>query len=67
MDKILKLNDKEILRHKGKITNAEMEIVVRKIYEEFDTRRKRYEAELADNSDMLLLENLEKKLKKQKE
>ena len=67
MDKILKLNDKEILRHKGKITNAEMEIVVRKIYEEFDTRRKRYEAELSDNGDMLLLENLEKKLKKQKE
>jgi len=64
LDKILELNDKDILRHKGKITNAEMEQLARKVYEKFDTRRKRYEAELADKLEMKEIEKIEKKLKK---
>ncbi len=64
VDKILELNDKKILLGKGKITNAQMEEYVRKIYKEFDTRRKKYEAELADNEDLKALESIERKLKK---
>ncbi len=64
VDKILNLNDKKVLRHKGKITNAEMEQMVRKIYDEFDSRRKKYEAELADQDDLKEIEVLEKQLKK---
>ncbi len=41
-----------------------MEEYVRKIYKEFDTRRKKYEAELADNEDLKALEAIERKLKK---
>jgi len=64
LDKILELNDKDILRHKGKITNAEMEQLARKVYEKFDTKRKQYEAELADKQELKEIEDMEKKLKK---
>ena len=66
VDKILKLNDKAILNHKGKITNKEMEQLVSKVYDEFDLRRKKYEAELEDKRDIEEIEILEKKLKERK-
>ncbi len=64
LDKILEMNDKDILRHKGTITNAEMEKLARKIYEKFDTKRKQYEVELADKQELKEIEDMEKKLKK---
>ncbi|GAB4287787.1 MAG: virulence RhuM family protein [Marinilabiliales bacterium] len=66
VDKILELNDKQILNHKGKISNKEMEKLVSKIYDDFDKKRKKYEAELADKEDLKELEELEKQLKKKK-
>ena len=66
VDKILELNDKQILNHKGKISNKEMEKLVSKIYDNFDKKRKQYEAELADKEDIKELEELEKQLKKRK-
>jgi hypothetical protein len=63
VDKILELNDKILLKHKGKITNKEMEQLVSKIYDEFDSRRKKYEAELEDRKEIEEIEMLEKKLK----
>ncbi|WP_024791539.1 virulence RhuM family protein [Lebetimonas sp. JS032] len=66
VDKILELNDKQILNYKGKISNKEMEKLVSKIYDEFDENRKKYEAELADKEDLKEIENLEKQLKKRK-
>ncbi len=66
VDKILELNDKVLLKHKGKITNKEMEQLVSKVYDEFDMRRKKYEAELEDKKDIEEIENLEKLLKKRK-
>ncbi|WP_024791021.1 MULTISPECIES: virulence RhuM family protein [unclassified Lebetimonas] len=66
VDKILELNDKQILNHKGKISNKEMEKLVSKIYDKFDEKRKKYEAELADKEDLKEIENLEKQLKKRK-
>ena len=64
VDKILELNDKKILNHKGKISNKEMEKLVSKIYDDFDEKRKKYEAELADKEDLQEIENLEKQLKR---
>jgi len=64
VDKILELNDRQILNHKGKISNKEMEQLVGKIYDDFNERRKKYEAELADKEDLKEIEEIAKKLKK---
>ena len=66
VDKILELNDKQILNHKGKISNKEMEKLVSKIYDDFDKKRKKYEARLADEEDFKEIEKLEQQLKKRK-
>lgn len=58
VDRILTSNDFEILNHKGKISNEQMEQKVREIYNEFDNRRKFYEAKMADDDDLKELENL---------
>jgi len=63
VDKILLLNDKVVLRHPGKISNREMERLVGKVYEVFDGRRKRIEAEGADKADLEAIEAIEKQLK----
>jgi len=64
VDKILELNDKQILMNKGKISKKEMEKLVSKIYENFDKKRKEYDAKLADDEDLKEIEALEKQLKK---
>jgi hypothetical protein len=64
VDRILQFNDKKVLTGKGAISNAEMEQKVREIYAEFDTRRKAYEADLADKQDIQEIEDTIKKHKK---
>jgi hypothetical protein len=64
VDKILDLNNKMILKHSGKITNSEMEKLVRNVYDNFDTKRKRYDAQLADQDDLDTLTQAEEKIKK---
>ena len=64
LDRILVSNDKEILDNKGKITHQEMETIVDKRYQEFDTRRKQRDAQQADLEDLQELEHLEQDLKK---
>jgi len=64
VDKILELNDRQILNHKGKISNKEMEQLAGKIYDDFNERRKKYEAELADKEELKEIEEIAKKLKK---
>ncbi|GHT17018.1 DNA-binding protein [Bacteroidia bacterium] len=56
IDKILLLNDKQILLGKGSVSNAQMEEQVDKVYEQFDAERKKYEALLADEQDLRELE-----------
>lgn len=63
MDAILQLNDKAILDHKGKISNAVMEAKVKEIYAKFDAKRKVQDAQLADEVDLKALEDLNKELK----
>lgn len=60
VESLLTFQDKDILQGNGSISNAEMESIVRKVYQEFDTNRKHYEAQLADAEDIKMLENLEK-------
>lgn len=62
VDNLLTFQDKEILQGKGSVSNAEMESIVRKVYDEFDANRKHFDAQLADVEDMKTLEDLEKNI-----
>lgn len=64
IDRILSSNDYKILDHKGKISSPEMEEKVGEVYEEFDARRKAFEAKMADEEDLKELENLVKNKRK---
>ncbi|MGA1871992.1 MAG: virulence RhuM family protein [bacterium] len=66
VDRILEFNDRQILKHKGQISNTEMEKMVRKVYAEFDKKRKAYDARLADEQDLEEMKKLEKKLHQKK-
>jgi hypothetical protein len=66
VDKMLEFYDQGILKHPGSVSNKQMESKVRKIYEEFDSRRKQYEALKADQDDIEELKQLEERLKKKK-
>ncbi len=63
IDKIINLNDKPILDHKGKISHKQMEKRVEKIYEEFDTKRKKEEALKDDRIENEELKALDEKIK----
>ena len=64
VDRILEFNDKKVLTGRGNVSNAEMEQKVQEIYDEFDARRKAYEADLADKQDIKEIEDTIKKHKK---
>ena len=66
IDKIIQLNDKKLLDHKGAVSNAQMEQQVAEIYEKFDSRRKAFDAKLADDQDLEELKQLETEIKKLK-
>jgi hypothetical protein len=59
VDRVLTFNDKKILPDSGSVNNQQMEEIVRNIYDEFDAKRKAYEAHEADRLD---LEELEKQI-----
>ena len=61
---LLSFQGKELLVGNGSVSNSEMEEHVRTIYEKFDAKRKAYDAHLADEEDMKLLEDLEDDIKK---
>ena len=62
IDKIIQLNEKELLSNKGSISTAQMEKQVKALYETFDKQRKKENAQLADIEDLEELKSLEKKL-----
>lgn len=66
IDKILELNDKAILQGKGSISNEQMEKMIAKLYEVYDTKRKTEEAEKADSQDLEELKALENTIKAKK-
>ena len=63
IDKIIELNDKNLLKGSGKITNAEMEEKVNGIYEKFNDRRKKEDAYNSDRDDFEELRLLEQQHK----
>lgn len=66
VDRILDFQDKKILTNSGSISKAEMEKLVSKVYDQFDQRRKEYEALQADNEDLEELRRLEQEIKNKK-
>jgi hypothetical protein len=66
VDKIIALNDKPLLTHKGAISNAQMEALVEKVYEVFDDQRKKTDAIQADALDLEELKALENTLTSKK-
>jgi hypothetical protein len=66
IDKIILLNDKQVLSHNGTISHVEMEKQVDIIYEKFNAQRKEIDAKEADEMDMEELRQLENKIKKEK-
>jgi hypothetical protein len=66
IDKIITLNDKQILNNNGSISHLEMEQKVDLIYETFNAKRKQVDAEEADNLDLIELKQLEEKIKNTK-
>ena len=64
INRIIELNDKELLTHKGSISKVQMEKQVNDVYEKFNAKRKITEAQLADNQDFEELKQLEEKIKK---
>jgi hypothetical protein len=66
IDNILVSNDLKVLESRGSIGNKQMEVLVEKVYNEFDTRRKQEEALLADEEDLEELKELEQKIKRRK-
>lgn len=63
VDRILQSNDMNILENAGKISNAQMEKKVNEIYQDFDAKRKAFNARLADEEDLKELQVLEKEIK----
>lgn len=60
---LLSFQGKDILTDNGSVSNAYMEEHVRSIYEKFDAKRKAYDAQLADEEDLKLLDDLEDEIK----
>ncbi len=63
VDRILQFNDKEILLDAGSVSKKQMTERVHSVYDDFDSRRKKVEAEQADLED---LKALEQKVKSKK-
>lgn len=64
VDKLLLDHGVPLLQSHGKVTMEQAQIHARKIYEEFDARRKAFDAAQADEFDLLELEQETKNIKK---
>lgn len=66
MDLLLKFQGKEILQGFGTISNKEMENLVREKYEKFNEKRKKIQAQKADENDIKELESRYKEISRGK-
>ena len=64
IERVIHSNDFSLLESKGVISNKQMQSLALSQYEQFDSRRKRYEAQLADQQDEKDLLQLEREIKK---
>lgn len=65
VDQLLQFQDKAVLNGSGRISNSEMELRVRAIYEDFDRRRKQLAAHEADEAENRYLDDLRKSVEKE--
>ena len=63
VDKILLSNDQRLLPNAGTVSKIQKNEFARRVYEEFNARRKRKEALDADREDMEQLKELEAEIK----
>ncbi len=66
VDKVLRFNDKAVLSGAGRISNNKMKEDVAQIYQDFNQKRKKFEAEQADLNDLEEIKTIEKALKNRK-
>ena len=66
VDGLLNYHDKEVLKNAGTVSNAQMEKIVNKVYEDFNQRRKLNAAQQADQMDNEDLFALEEEVKNRK-
>lgn len=66
LDAFLEFNEQELLTHAGKIKAEVAKKITEERYEEFDSNRKKSEAMAADEEDLKELEEIEKRLLKDK-
>ena len=62
LDAFLEFNEQELLSHSGKVKAEVAKKIAEDRYEEFDNKRKKAEALIADEEDLKQLEEIEKKL-----
>jgi len=65
VDSLLTFQEKDILQGAGSITNYEAEETAKQVYDVFNAKRKRVEAQTADADDLKMLEDLEKRIVEQ--
>lgn len=63
VDALLMFQDKDVLKGKGSVSNAQMESIAHKCYDEFNAWRKQIESKEADEQDMKMLEDVENRIK----
>lgn len=67
MDSLLTFQEKDILQGAGSITNYEAEQTAKQVYDVFNTKRKKVEAQTADADDLKMLEDLERRIVEQED
>lgn len=67
VDRLLNFQNKKILKGSGTVSNEQMENYIEKVYEQFDQKRKEYEALKADQNDLEEIKAIENMLRRRKE
>lgn len=60
VDNLIMFQEKDLLQGKGTVSNEEAECVVHKVYDRFNAKRKQIEAQMSDDEDLKMLEDLER-------
>ncbi|RLA47841.1 MAG: hydroxyacid dehydrogenase, partial [Gammaproteobacteria bacterium] len=62
VDRLLEFNERPVLDHSGKISNADMKTIAKQRYNSFDEQRRTAEAKQADAKDLRELEGIVKRV-----
>ena len=60
VDNLIMFQEKDLLQGKGTVSNEEAECVAHKVYDRFNAKRKQIEAQMSDDEDLKMLEDLER-------